>query len=42
VIGGLEALEQLVAAGLVHRHLVGDQHPVGALELLQVEDLPVD
>ena len=39
---GLEGLEQLVAPGLVDRHLVGDQHPVGALELLQVEDLAVD
>ena len=42
VVGGLEGLEQLVAAGLVHGHLVGDQHPVRALELLQVEDLAVD
>ena len=42
VVGGLEGLEQLVAPGLVHGHLVGDQHPVGALELLEVEDLAVD
>ena len=38
----LEGLEQLVAAMLVHGQLVGDLHPVGALELLHVEDLGVE
>ena len=42
VVADLEALEQLVAAVLVDRRLVGDQHPVGALVLLHVEDLGVE
>ena len=38
---GLEGLQELVPPVLVDGHLVGDQHPVGALELLHVEDLGV-
>ncbi|MGI9184981.1 MAG: ATP-binding cassette domain-containing protein, partial [Solirubrobacteraceae bacterium] len=38
----LKALEQRVTLVLLDRHLVGDQHPVGALEVLHVEDLGVD
>src|SRR5215210_4254352 len=41
VVVRLEALQQLVTPGLVDRALVGYQHPVGALELLEVEDLLV-
>ena len=35
VVGGLEGLQQLVALRLVDRQVVGDQHPVRALELLE-------
>src|SRR5687768_12676903 len=41
MVGRLEALEQLVALGLVQREVVRDENPVGALELLHVEDLGV-
>src|SRR4051812_18350829 len=40
-VAGLELLEELVALGLVDRQVVVDEHPVGALELLEVEDLGV-
>src|SRR5438045_3215490 len=39
VMTGLEGLHHLVALGLVDGDVVGDEHPVGALELLEVEDL---
>src|SRR5439155_20080667 len=41
-VRGLERLEQLVALGLVEREVVGDEDPVGPLELLEVEDLGVE
>src|SRR5437016_6012439 len=42
LVGDAEVLDQLVAFVFVERGLVGDKHPVGALELLRVEDLVVD
>src|SRR5580700_2112513 len=42
VISHLEALDQLVAAVLVDRGLVGEEHPFVALEVLHVEDLMVE
>ena len=42
MVVGLEGLEQLVAAVLVDRHVVGDAHPVGPLVVLHVEDLLVE
>jgi hypothetical protein len=39
---GLEALEHLVAPVLVDRDLVGDANPLGALVVLEVEDLLVE
>ncbi len=42
MVVGLEALQRLVAAVFVDRHLVGDPHPVGALVGLHVEDLLVE
>jgi len=41
-VARLERLQQPVPAVLVDRHLIGDQDPVGALELLHVEDLGVE
>ena len=38
----LEGLHELVSGLLVDRRLVGDEHPVGALEVLHVEDLGVE
>jgi hypothetical protein len=42
VVVDLEALEHLVAPVGVHRDVVGDEDPLGALELLHVEDLGVE
>ena len=42
LVGELEALDELVALVFVERRLLGDQHPLGGVELVHLEDLVVD
>src|SRR5271165_1285096 len=42
LVGALEPLDELVALVLVDGRLVGDQHPLGAVELVALEQLVID
>src|SRR6185437_8958161 len=42
LIGDLELLDQLVALVLVDGRVVGDEHPVGGVEVACLEDLVID